>query len=180
MTNLYERDQNTLIFGFYGRSGQGVEKAVRLFAKACFMSGLYVQSFTFRSHDRRGSPVTGYVKTDKEPILSKSVEEPDFYIVFDATMIDPKTIKDNSTLILNAPQKPISEALRKKKIKIYSLDASEMALLTKVNKPNTAMIGGLTKLFSKVSMKSIRTAMDEEHLTRENVAALEEGYRGIK
>jgi 2-oxoacid:acceptor oxidoreductase gamma subunit (pyruvate/2-ketoisovalerate family) len=169
-----------LIFGFYGRSGQGVEKAVRLFAKACFMSGLYVQSFTFRSHDRRGSPVTGYVKTDKEAILSKSVENPDFYIVFDSAMMDPKSLKDNSTLILNVPQKPISEALRKKKVKIYSVDATSIALLTKTGAPNTAMIGALTKLFSKVSMKSIRTAMDEEHLARENVNALEEGYRNVR
>src|SRR3989344_6365136 len=143
-----------ITFGFYGRSGQGVGKAVNLLAKACFASGLYVQSFSSVPQNRRGSPVMGLVKTSTEPIMSRQLEEPDYYVVLDAQLM-PKTFRENSVLILNAPQKPASEALKKRKVKVYSLDATGIALMVlKANVPNTAMLGAVTKLFNKVSMKS--------------------------
>ncbi|HLC67725.1 MAG TPA: 2-oxoacid:acceptor oxidoreductase family protein [archaeon] len=168
-----------ITFGFYGRSGQGVGRAVNLLAKACFASGLNVQSFTSVPSNRRGSPVVGLVKTDKAPILSRQLEEPDYYVVLDAKMM-PK-IKENSVLILNAPSKPISDALKKKKVKVYSVDATGIALtMLKANVPNTAMLGAITKLFNKISMKSIRESLELGDMARENTNALEEGYRNVK
>lgn len=170
-----------LTFGFYGRSGQGVGKAVNLFSKACFMSGLYVQSFVSIPHTKRGSPVVGCVKTSVTPVLSHQLEEPDFYIVFDQSVFDPKTAKENSTLILNAPQKPVSDLMKKKKIKVYSLDATQIAMTTlKANVPNTVMLGAITKMFNKISMKSIRTSLETSDMPRENITALEEGYRNVR
>ena len=169
-----------LIFGFYGRSGQGVETAVRVFSKACFSSGFYVQSFAFIGRGRRTFPVTGYVKIDKAPILSRQVEEPDFSLVFDPTIsLDAKAFKEKSTVIFNSPEKPGSPALKKRRIRAVSVDATELALLhLKSNIPNTAMLGALAKQFTKVSMKSLRTAM--EGMPRENFNVFDEGYKGVK
>ena len=172
--------KNTLVFGFYGRSGQGVETAVRVFSKACFESGFYVQSFTFISRGRRVFPVSGFVKIDKAPMLSKQVEEPDFSMVFDPTLgMDARSFKEKSIVIFNSPEKIASPALKKRKIRAYSVDATELALNhIKANIPNTVMLGALAKAFNKVSMKSLKAAM--EGMPRENFAVFDEGYRVVK
>ena len=171
---------STQTFGFYGRSGQGVETAVRLFSKACFQSGFYVQSFAFIGRGRRVFPVQGFVKIDKASILSRQVEEPDFYLIFDPTLgIDAKTMKEKSVAVFNSPEKMASPVLKKRKIHAYSVDATELALThLKANIPNTIMLGALAKLFNKVSMKSLKAAM--EGMPRENFNAFDEGYKGVK
>ena len=42
------------------------------------------------------------------------------------------------------------------------------------------LYGAITKLFNKISMKSIRESLELGDLSRENTAALEEGYRNVK
>ena len=180
----------TLVFGFYGRSGQGVETAVKVFSKACFASGFYVQSFSFIGRGRRVFPVKGFVKIDKDPILSKQVEDADFSMVFDPTLgldarqtdtkgVDRITFKEKSVVIFNSPEKLASPQLKKRKIRAYYVDATEIALThLKSNIPNTAMLGALAKAFPKISMKAIKTNM--EGMPKENFAAFDEGYKGAR
>lgn len=171
---------NTLVFGFYGRSGQGVETAVKLFSKACFSSGFNVQSLCFTGRSRRVFPVRGYVKIDKDPIMSKQVEEPDFYLFFDPMLVaESKTLKEKSTAIFNSSEKIVSTQLKKRRVHARFVNATEIALLhLKSNTPNTAMLGALVKVFPKISMKSIKTVM--EGMPRENMAAFDEGYKGVR
>lgn len=170
----------TQTFGFYGRSGQGVETAIKVFSKACFLSGFYVQSFAFIGRGRRTFPVRGLVKIDKMPILSRQVEEPDYYMVFDPTLgMEAKSFKEKTIVIFNSPEKLASPVFKKRKIKAYSVDATELALAhLKANIPNTAMLGALAKQFPKVSMKAIKTSM--EGMSRENFAVFDEGYKNVR
>ncbi|MBS3050867.1 MAG: 2-oxoacid:acceptor oxidoreductase family protein [Candidatus Aenigmarchaeota archaeon] len=179
-----------MTFGFYGRSGQGVETAVRLFSKACFQSGFYVQSFAFIGRGRRVFPVQGYVKIDKTPILSRQVEDPDYYVILDPTLgieARPKdakgaghiSMREKSIVLFNSPEKVVSPVLKKRKVHTYHVDATELALAhLKANIPNTVMLGALAKLFNKVSMKSLKAAM--EGMPREDFAAFDEGYKEVK
>ncbi|HIG96948.1 MAG TPA: hypothetical protein HA230_01225 [Candidatus Aenigmarchaeota archaeon] len=168
--------ENTLTFGFYGRSGQGVKAATRIFSRACFMSGFYVQSFVFTSN--KVFPARGFVKIDKSPILSKQVEDPDFYMVFDPILME-KNFKDRSIVVFNSPEKLVFAQLKKRKVKSYFVDATEIALAhLKTNLPNTAMLGALAKLFNKVSMKNIKTAMED--MQKENFLAFDEGYKTVR
>ncbi len=182
--------ENMLVFCFYGRSGQGVETAVRVFSRACFSSGFYVQSFAFIGRGRRTFPVRGYVKIDKVPILSRQIEDVDFSLVFDPTLgvdarqtdakgVDRISFKEKSVVIFNSPEKLTSKALKRRRIKAVSVDATELALNhLKANIPNTAMLGALAKQFTKVSMKSIKAAM--EGMPRENFNVFDEGYKNAK
>ncbi|HLD39219.1 MAG TPA: 2-oxoacid:acceptor oxidoreductase family protein [archaeon] len=169
--------ENTLTFGFYGRSSQGVKTATRIFSKACFMSDFYVQSFVFTGG--RGLK-RGFVKIDKNPILSKQVEDPDFYLVFDPTLdMNAKSFKDSSIVLFNSPEKMVFTQLKKHKIKTYFVDATEIALThMKANMPSTAMLGALAKLFNKISMKNIKAAMED--MQKENFAAFDEGYKNVR
>ena len=144
------------------------------------MSGFYVQSFSFIGRGRRVFPVTGLVKIDKSPILSKLVEAPDFYIIFDNTLgIDAKSFKEKSIVVFNSPEKLSFQQLKKKKVRSYFVDGTELALNTlKTNTPNTVMLGALAKLFNKVSIKNIKTAM--EGMPRENFAAFDEGSKSVR
>jgi 2-oxoacid:acceptor oxidoreductase gamma subunit (pyruvate/2-ketoisovalerate family) len=144
------------------------------------LSGLYVQSFTLVGRKAKGTPIKGYVKVDRDPILSKQVEAPDFTLVFDPALVE-KTLKEGSILIVNAPNKIVSDQLRKKKIKTYSLNATEIALnAIKADMPNTAMLGAAAKLYSKVSMKGLRIAIESDNIDKANLNAVEEGYRSVK
>lgn len=171
---------STFVFGFYGRSGQGVETAVKALSKACFLSGFYVQSFSFIGRGRRVFPVNGFVKVDKALIESKQVEEPDFYVVMDPTLgLDAKQVKERSVVIFNSPEKLVFPQLKKRKVKAYFVDATSIALSRlRSNTPNTAMLGALTKIFTKVSMKNMKVAL--EPLPRENIAAFDEGYKTVR
>ena len=157
-----------------------METAVKVFSKACFLSGFYVQSFVFIGRGRRVFPVSGQVKIDKFPILSKQVEEPDFYVIFDNTLgINAKNFKEKSIVVFNSPEKIAFPQLKKNKIKSYFVDGTEIALNTlKTNTPNTVMLGALAKLFNKVSIKNVKSAM--EGMPRENFAAFDEGSKSVR
>ena len=144
------------------------------------MSGYYVQSFAFIGRGRRAFPVKGYVKIDKTPIMSKQVEEADFTMLLDPTIdLDVKNMKEKSVVILNSSEKLASPQLKKRKVKVYFVDATEIALThLKSNTPNTAMLGALAKAFPKISMKAIKTSM--EGMPKENIVAFDEGYKGAK
>ena len=118
------------------------------------------------------------VKLDKVPIESRQVEDADFTLIFDPTL--PKhQFKEGSMVIFNSPEKIVSPQLKKRKIKAYAVDATEIALNhLKSNLPNTVMLGALAKFFTKISMKALKGAM--EGMPRENGAAFDEGYRNVK
>lgn len=144
------------------------------------MSGYYVQSFAFIGRGRRAFPVKGFVKIDKAPILSKQVEEADFMMFFDPTLeVDAKGLKEKSVVIFNSAEKLVAPQLKKRKVRAYFLNATEIALLhLKSNTPNTAMLGALAKAFPKISMKAIKTHM--EGMPKENFVAFDEGYKGAR
>lgn len=155
-----------------------METAVNVFSRACFASGYYVQSFSFIGRGRRVFPVKGLVKIDKAPILSKQVEDPDFCMIFDPTLGE-KSFRERSIVIFNSPEKMVYPQLKKRKVKAYFVDATEIALnQLKSNMPNTAMLGALAKVFGKVSMKSIKSEM--EGMQKENFAAFDEGYKSVR
>ena len=120
------------------------------------------------------------MKIDKTPIMSKQVEEPDFTMVFDPTIdLDVKNMKEKSVAILNSSEKLAAPHLKKRKVKTYFVDATEIALAhLKSNTPNTAMLGALAKAFPKISMKAIKTSM--EGMPKENIVAFDEGYKGSR
>lgn len=171
-----------LSFTVYGRGGQGVTSATRLLSQAAFLSGFTVQSYAPFTLEMRGAPALGYVKLDKAPIVSRQAEPPDYLLVLDRSL--PLTLLkeagNKAVVIFNAAEKTAAVA-GKRKFKSYHVDAGRIALETlKKPIPNTAMLGGLLKLFPKISLKSMRTALEAMPLQRENTAAMEAGYREIK
>ena len=73
----------------HGRGGQGTVIASKLLAVALFREGHEVQSFPAFGVERRGAPVTAFLRFDDSPIrLRCEITEPNHLIVLDPTLID--------------------------------------------------------------------------------------------
>ena len=73
----------------HGRGGQGTVIASKLLAVALFREGDWVQSFPAFGVERRGAPVTAFLRLDDDLIrLRCEITEPDDLIVLDPTLID--------------------------------------------------------------------------------------------
>ncbi len=144
--------------------------AVKILAKSCFLSGFNVQSFTIGR--------SGIVKAEKTEITSKEFTDPDYYIILDQLMANVKMFKEGSIAIFNSPSKIISPKLKKIKVKAYAVDATGISVAhVKMNRPAIPMIGAVPKLFGKITMKSLKTAMEDDKVSS---IMLEEGHKSVK
>jgi len=73
----------------HGRGGQGNVVAAYLLASAAFEDGRYAQAFPAFGAERRGAPVTAFVRIADRPIRRRcQVREPAFLIVQDETLMN--------------------------------------------------------------------------------------------
>ena len=72
----------------HGRGGQGAVIASQILAGAAFLEGLHVQAFLSFGSERRGAPVTAFLRLDKSPVqVGSEVYRPDGVIVLDQSFI---------------------------------------------------------------------------------------------
>ncbi len=58
---------------FHGRGGQGMKTASRLLGSAFFLAGFEVQDAPRYGAERRGAPMSAYVRADRQPINARGV-----------------------------------------------------------------------------------------------------------
>src|SRR5512135_2869983 len=95
----------------HGRGGQGAVIASKLLASALFHEGRWVQSFPAFGVERRGAPVTAFLRIDEVPIrLRCEVTAPDALIVLDPTLIQAVDVtaglKPGGSILINADGPP--------------------------------------------------------------------------
>jgi len=140
---------------WHGRGGQGAKTAALLFGEAAIDTGMYIQAFPEYGPERTGAPVSAFNRLSKKPIrLHSGVANPAIVLVLDPSLLTTVDVLDglgeDGILIVNTSDSP--GEIRKKlsvnpKIKVYTLDASKIAMDTiGLNKPNTPMLGALSKV----------------------------------
>ncbi len=152
----------------HGRGGQGGVTAAELIAQAAISEGNYAQGFPSFGPERRGAPVTAYIRMSEEPIyLREPIEQPDVVVVMDASLIDMVDVlegmKQGGTLVINATSQN-SDRLQamSQGFNLAIVDASKIALeVLGVPITNTAIIGGIVKATGICKLASL-----EEHLER--------------
>lgn len=92
----------------HGRGGQGNVVAAYLLATAAFETGQYCQAFPSFGAERRGAPVTAYVRIAAQPIRRRcQVANPAFLLVQDAGLLHiPSTLeglKPGGGILVNSP-----------------------------------------------------------------------------
>lgn len=175
---------------FHGRGGQGAVTSAELMARTAIGSGKYAQAFPSFGPERRGAPVTAFLRISDAPIrLREKVYAPNVVVVLDPTVMNVTKVDaglaDDGYIIINSAQ-PV-EAIRKQygfKQKIATVDALNIALeVLKVPITNTVMMGALSKVMNVASPADVKEPLMDRFgpaLGPKNLAAFEQAYENVK
>jgi len=170
----------------HGRGGQGVVTASRLLAESCYYDGKYTQAIPMYGTERRGAPLTAFVRIDDVRVRERDlVHEPDVIIVLDPLISSRPSImeglKSGGLLLLNYPHPP-EEVPLTGDYKVATVDATKIALEI-LRRPitNTAILGAFSKVTGLVNLESIEKAILHNFSGRigeMNVAVVRKAYEG--
>ncbi|GEM_PF-3989562 len=158
-----------------GYEGQGVETLGRILSKAGMLAGLNSNDFC-----ENGNVKISHVRIDKDLIEKGPIKTPDLIIILDSSLFSIKDLKETNIFILNTLEKPKVAAKHKN---LHVLDATEIALKnTGKGIPNTPVAGAVTKYFTKLQIKHIKSAIEQElkKKQKENYLAAEEGLKAVR
>jgi len=170
----------------HGRGGQGAVVASKLLASALFLEGKHVQAFPSFGVERRGAPVTAFLRFGDEPILLRcEVTAPDDLIVLDPTLVAAVDVtaglKPGGGVLINSHRRPEDYPALAARFRVATVDASEIAGrfgLGSKTQPivNTAILGAFAAFSGCVGLDSVCKAIAEEMQGRSepNVAAARE------
>ena len=172
---------------FYGRGGQGAVVASEILAEAYFREGFQVQSFPSFGVERRGAPVTAFLRIDKEFIYLRSmIYKADLGIVLASDIVNFPTfkhsLKNDAVILVNSKEelKELSE------LTAFFVDATGIALehgLGSSAQPlvNTAMLGAFAKISGGLSLDNLLKAVEElvPQKTDQNIAAARKAYDSV-
>jgi pyruvate ferredoxin oxidoreductase gamma subunit len=171
----------------HGRGGQGAVTASRIIAAAAFEDGKYSQAIPMYGTERRGAPLTAFVRIDDVRVRERElVHHPDYSICFDEYISMNQTIandvKPGGVVLANTKFKPEDLPLAGD-IRIATVDATGIAL-KHLGRPitNTAILGAFSKLCPEISMKGVEKAIYKYFPGRVgdmNVKAAQESYETV-
>lgn len=173
----------------HGRGGQGTVTLADLVAIAGFYMGYESQSFPSFGVERRGAPVTAFVRLSDEPIrLREQIYDVDYLIIQDSGLLGlDKTIEQGlrkaKAVIVNADKG--NEALDGfDKTNIFFIPATDLALKI-IGKPfvNTILLGAFGAVSGLLNLESMKAAIKEKikkEVVDLNIKALEAAYDYVK
>jgi len=169
---------------FHGRGGQGAVTASRILATAAFIEGKHSQSIPMYGTERRGAPVTAFVRIgDKEKMVRSLIHTPDIVVVLDPllrkTVNITEGLKTEGMLIINSAHKP-EEVEVDLPVATATVDATAIAIEV-LGRPitNTAILGAFCKATGEVKLESVLEAVNQMwtgRLGEMNARAVEEAY----
>ncbi|MDW7739531.1 MAG: 2-oxoacid:acceptor oxidoreductase family protein [Bacillota bacterium] len=182
-------------FRIHGRGGQGIVVAASIFAEAVFSEGYYARAFSLFGAERRGAPVTAFIRVSKDRLMPRSrIYIPDYVVVFDATITGSTLVaglKEDGIMLINADDnwqdKLPPEAFKNNKFKIYVVDATDIASRHKLTigsfpMVNTVMLGAMARISGLSSLENLTSAIRKKVSAsiEENIKATTQGYETVK
>ena len=192
---------------FHGRGGQGAVTAAKLLAMAIAKEEKYVLAFPYYGVERRGAPVTAYVRMDEKPVRERSmIKTPDIVVVIDETLVSyPKLVKEGiqtgpkvnvveglkegGWLIINTRRSPeeVKDLMENPNYKIATVDATSISIKYGLGPkmepiPNTPMLGALVKATNLVRLESVIDSVKESPPgdPERNISAIKDAYENTK
>lgn len=176
----------------HGRGGQGVVFAATAIAEAAYREGKYVQAFGIYGAERRGAPVTAFVRVGDKPEMPRcQIQQPDIVVSFDVNLSREqvlKGLKAGGILLVNSDsEEKCSIFCNGRGYDTRIVDASGIAMkngLASVGIPiiNTVMLGALAKVSGVCSLASLQSVLQEKipGKMESNLAAARDGYDGVR
>ena len=156
---------------FHARGGQGTVIASKILAVALFREGRQVQSFPAFGVERRGAPVTAFLRVAQGPILLRcEITEPDDVVVLDSTLIGAVDVtaglKRGGSILINSPRSAAQYPDLAARFRVATVDASGIARrfdLGSKTQPivNTAILGAF-EFSGLVALESVCQAIRDE------------------
>ncbi len=161
--------------------------AAEILAAAFVLEGRYPSAFPMFGAERRGAPVTAFLRFDDKPVrLMTQIYEPDCIVVLDPAQLKPSTLnglKPNGTLILNT-SKPVTDRLHPNISMIGYADATGVALAV-IGRPivNTCILGIFAKTTGWVTLDAVLSSLEAHFsgsLLQKNIEAVRQGFEVTK
>jgi 2-oxoacid:acceptor oxidoreductase gamma subunit (pyruvate/2-ketoisovalerate family) len=174
-----------------GRGGQGAVLASQILAAAFFETGMWVQSCPSFGAERRGAPVSAFLRADREEItLRCGVQHPDRMVLFDPNLLDNPLItagaNEKTSLVINCFAPP-SRALTFAHLNLFRVDATSIAeelnlKTTSFSIVNTAMVGAFAGASGLVQInRLVEIIRDLAPIKKEeNAAAARHAYETVQ
>lgn len=176
----------------HGRGGQGAVVASKFLAAALFREGKSVQSFPAFGVERRGAPVTAFLRLSDGPIyLRCEITEPDDLIVLDPTLVEAVDVttglKPGGRVVINSEKEPEEYVELIQRFRVATVDANAIARrheLGSKTQPivNTAILGAFARATGIVKLDSVCDAIAEDVPLQpeENVKAAREAAAAVR
>lgn len=176
----------------HGRGGQGAVIASQILAEAAFRQGLHVQAFPSFGSERRGAPVTAFLRLDHSAVTIRSeVYRPDGVVILDPSFITLRLanvfegLKPAGWVLINSPQRmPEFDVLHG--FSVATVDAAGIARrhgLGTATAPivNTVITGAIVAFTEIASLDNLAAAIGGIVPVKpeENVAAALEGAQAL-
>lgn len=155
----------------HGRGGQGAVIASKVLASALFREGRSVQSFPAFGVERRGAPVTAFLRFSQGPILLRcEITSPHDLIILDPTLIKAidvtQGLKPGGSILINSDRGAEAYANLSAQFRVSLVDASTIARthgLGSKTQPivNTAILGAFAADSGMVGLDAICEAIAE-------------------
>jgi 2-oxoacid:acceptor oxidoreductase gamma subunit (pyruvate/2-ketoisovalerate family) len=157
---------------FHGRGGQGTVVASKIMANAIFLDGKYSQSFPAFGVERRGAPVTAFLRVDTDPIrLRTEIYKPDHLVVLDSLLVEQvpvdRGLKPNGIILINSSKPPDAYRDAFKGFRVATVPASQIAFRHRLGSSqspivNTAILGAVAKVLGIVSLEKLVKAIKDD------------------
>ena len=159
----------------HGRGGQGVVVMAEMLATSFVLEKKHSTSFPMFGSERRGGPVTAFVRFDEKPILEKThVYEPDCLIIFDYVLMKSpsilKGLKSNAAVVSNS-KRPVPDRPHNHVQLMGCVDADKIAV-KEIGRPipNTCLLGAFAATTGWLKLESVLLSLDEYFSGRRSIA----------
>jgi pyruvate ferredoxin oxidoreductase gamma subunit len=153
---------------FHGRGGQGMKTASQILGTALFLEGFEVQDAPRYGAERRGAPITCYVRAARAPIHERGViTRPDLVVVADETLIAAPVagvlqgVGARTTMLINSAEPTATWAQRLK------FDGLLVTIPTQLDKAGPDRLGATcagaaARVLGTISESSLTQALRHE------------------
>ena len=170
----------------HGRGGQGAVLAGGILATALVEEGKHVIAIPSFGFERRGAPVTSYLRFDEREIRQMTnIYHPNCILCIDPTVGRATNIFDGiqqDAVWIQTAARPLAELQFPAEVATVGLcDAVSLALdIFRRSITNTIMLGAFARTTGFVSLAALKTAVEHSDFRdaglQQNLQALERGY----
>lgn len=173
-------------FRIHGRGGQGVNTVGLLLAQAFFARGFFTQTFATYGAERRGAPVTAFVRVAPAPIHRRcDVEQPEAVLLFEPAFLTDGTglagLPPGALVLVNTVHGPAAFA-GAGPWRVVTVDALGIARANGLGRMvNTAMLGAFCRAAGLLPLEQVEAVL-QEHAPRHlaaNLGALRQAYAAV-